>query len=435
MAYCTRAGDCRDAGRPRSGGFLRNVLTVATGTAAAQAIAMAFAPVLTRLYGPEAFGLQALFLSIVGLFATIAPLGYHTAIVLPERDADALTLVKVCMLSTAIFCAVATILLLLAGKPMLRLLGAEAIADWMLLLPVATLAAVIWSVQMQWFTRMKAFAASARLNVLAAVLGNLLKGGAGLVHPSALLLIVAHILATGAGNLLAYWGWRRSSALAGPDATPSAAMRTLAWQHRDFPLLRTPQDLINLLSQSLPVLLLSAYFGAAAAGQYAIAIAVLGVPAALIGGSVLSVFYPRVTDAIRQGEDARALILKATTAMAWTGALPLLVVAISGPALFRFVFGAQWETAGTYAQWLSAWIFLQYVNKPAVAAVPALGLQGGLLLYELASTGTKVLALWVGFSVFRDPVVAVALFSGAGVAAYLWLIVWVVRRSGRDTAA
>lgn len=36
--------------------FVRNVLAVATGVAAAQAISLAFMPFLTRLYGPEAFG-------------------------------------------------------------------------------------------------------------------------------------------------------------------------------------------------------------------------------------------------------------------------------------------------------------------------------------------------------------------------------------------
>ena len=38
--------------------FVRNVVTVASGTAASQAIVMAFSPLITRIYGPEAFGLQ-----------------------------------------------------------------------------------------------------------------------------------------------------------------------------------------------------------------------------------------------------------------------------------------------------------------------------------------------------------------------------------------
>jgi len=41
--------------------FVRNVAIVATGTAGAQAITMAFSPINTRLYGPEAFGILGTF--------------------------------------------------------------------------------------------------------------------------------------------------------------------------------------------------------------------------------------------------------------------------------------------------------------------------------------------------------------------------------------
>ncbi|UCZ56541.1 hypothetical protein LGV61_12545 [Desulfurispirillum indicum] len=43
--------------------FIRNVAIVASGTAAAQAITMAFAPIITRIYGPEIrkFGGKMLF--------------------------------------------------------------------------------------------------------------------------------------------------------------------------------------------------------------------------------------------------------------------------------------------------------------------------------------------------------------------------------------
>ncbi len=67
----------------RERAFVRNVMTVAMGTALSQAIAMAFSPLITRLYGPEAFGLQSVFVTVVGLVSTVAALGYPTAIVLP----------------------------------------------------------------------------------------------------------------------------------------------------------------------------------------------------------------------------------------------------------------------------------------------------------------------------------------------------------------
>lgn len=394
---------------------------------------MAFAPLITRLYGPEAFGLQSLFLAIVSLLATVAALSYPIAIVLPRSDADARGLVRLSLWVGLIMTALATLVLLMGGEPLLRLLNATAIGDFIYLVPVAMFSAVLTSAQAQWLIRRQAYSLTARFSALNSLLTNAVKTGAGFILPTAGVLIVTNTLAGLLGTLLLHFGWRRSRENTAQimPATPELAadLRDLAKQHADFPLLRTPQVLINAFSQSLPVLLLAGYSGAAAAGQYALAVAVLAVPVGLLGGAVMSVFYPRVTRAVQDGENVRRLIVRSTAAMAAVGVLPFLVLVLAGPFLFMLVFGDQWHKAGVYAQWLAPWLFLQYLNRPAVAAVPALGLQRGLLAYELFSTGSKVLALWAGFHLFDSDIVAVALFSISGVIAYLWLIGWVIIRA------
>lgn len=412
--------------------FVRNVATVATGTAASQAIAMAFAPIITRLYGPEIFGLQGIFMSVTGLLSVVAALGYPIAIVLPKQDAEAHGLARLSINIAIGMALLTTLVLYLIGTDLLHLLNAEAIVDFIYLIPVAMLISVLGSVMGQWLIRNKAFALSAKYGVFTSLLLSTIKIGLGFLHPSAMALIVTNTVGGFFGTVLTWLGWRKqvSKPPPHPASDRSTTLRQLAWKNRDFPLLRTPQNLINAVSQSLPMLLLAGYFGASASGQYAIAISVLGMPAGLIGGSVMSVFYPRINEAIQNGENARALIIKSTLGMAATGAVPVLLVMAAGPFLFAFVFGEQWRMAGVYAQWLSLWLFLQYVNKPSVAAIPALHLQGSLLIYEVFSTSSKVLALWLGFVVFKNDVAAIALFSIFGVIAYSWLILWVIHRSG-----
>jgi O-antigen/teichoic acid export membrane protein len=414
--------------------FVRNVATVASGTAVAQAITMAFAPIITRLYGPEVFGLQGLFISVVSLLSTVAALSYPTAIVLPKSDSDALSLAKlsVCIgIGMALATAVALIFI---RDPLFRLLNAEAISAYAFLIPIAMFATVLSGVLAQWLIRKKAFALTARFAVISALIINSTKSGVGIIAPTALVLIVTSLAGTVLGTVLTYIGWRRSSQTQlkhnERDEWPATLIK-LARRHIDFPLLRTPQNLINAFSQSLPILMLSTYFGASSAGHYTIAISMLGIPSNLIGGSVMSVFYPRINAALQNGEDARNLIIKTTFGMAVTGAIPFVLVIFAGQFLFEFVFGEAWRMAGVYAQWLSIWLFLQYINKPAVSAIPALGIQGGLLLYEVFSTSTKILALWIGFTVYKDAVIAVALFSIVGSVAYVWLILWVIYRSGQ----
>ena len=53
------------------GGFVRNVVTLMTGTAIAQAIPILISPILTRLYTPNEFGILALYMAVVSVVAII----------------------------------------------------------------------------------------------------------------------------------------------------------------------------------------------------------------------------------------------------------------------------------------------------------------------------------------------------------------------------
>jgi O-antigen/teichoic acid export membrane protein len=418
--------------------FIRNVATVATGTAAAQAISMIFSPIFTRLYGPDAYGLQGVFMSIAGILGSIAGMTYPVAIVLPKSDPDAKGLAWLSIYIGISMAVLVMMVLYFFGPGVLAFLQSEEIAPFMYLIPVSMFVSVVSAVLSQWLIRKKAFALTAKVTVWQMFIINTIKTGFGFSHPSAVVLIVSNTLGglLGAGMMLL--GLRRANKSHQPvlndDAEIDSNIWALAKRHRDFPLLRTPQVLLNSLSHSLPIMMLATYFGPASVGFYSIASAVLGMPASLIGGSVMQVFYPRINEAIHRGEDAKSLIIKATVGLVLSGMLPFAIVIVAGPTLFGLVFGQKWQVAGVYAQWLSIWLFLQYINKPAVAAIPALRLQGGLLIYELFSTGTKVLALYLGFIYFKSDIAAIALFSVFGVIAYAWLILWVINHSGKFVA-
>lgn len=410
--------------------LIQNAATVASGTAVAQAVAMAFSPIITRLYGPEAFGLQGVFVSLVTLLALVVPLGYQIAIVLPKRDGDAIRLIQLTMIIACSMSAVTLAALLLFGMEALQLLNAEGLGALAYLIPFATLVSVSSGVLGQWLIRKGAFRLSAKYQVVSSIVVASTKTVAGSIHPSAVTLILTNTVGSLAGVVMTLRAWRRHSAgEPSYDSTASTSLPDLAREYRDFPLLRAPQTIINAFSHSLPTLLLSSFFGPTAAGQYVLAMSVLVAPAALIGGSVSSVFFPHITRAIANGENARRSIARATFSMAVVGAAPFLILAAVGSTLFSIVFGANWEDAGLYAQLLAPWVFLQFLNRPAVVAIPALRIQGGLLIYELFSTGTKIFALWLGFSYFESATMAVALFSAFGCAAYIWLILWVLKRS------
>lgn len=393
-----------------------------------------FAPLITRLYGPEAYGIQGVFMSIVNVMGTVAAMTYPIAIVLPKNEGDAVCLAKASICVGFAMSMLVAIILFLFGSKFLVLLNAKEIFPFMYLIPTFMFISVLSAVMIQWLIRKNAFALTAKVTVWQTLIINMIKTCSGFIYPTAAVLIVTNTLGGLLSALIIFFGVRKA------DSTDQeCAVRLGSWsrtwalakKYHDFPVFRAPQALLNSISQSLPIIMLASYFGPTYAGYYSIAFAVLGMPISIIGNSVMQVFYPRINEAIRQGDNAKHLIIKAIAALALGGALPFAIILIAGPMLFGFVFGNEWHVAGIYAQWLSIWLFFQFINKPAVAAIPALRLQRGLLIYEIFSSSTKILALYLGYTLFKSDVAAVALFAIFGIAAYTWLILWVIFHCGK----
>lgn len=409
--------------------FVRNVITIATGTAAAQAVTMAFTPLVTRLYGAEVFGTQGVFMSLAGALTMIAALTYPMAIILPKGDGSARSLTKLSVYVGIVLSLISALLFLLFGPALLRAINSESIEKYILLLPLFMLFSVFSDVLSQWLIRKQAFKICAQSSLYQAIGLNSIKIGAAFITPSAASLIIANtvgkLLQAGL-LLLGFQQYKRKNKTKEEkrvDTLADPSIFETAKTYQDFPLLRAPQVFINTISQILPIMMLASFFGPIAVGYYALANSVLGLPSGLIGASVMQVFYPRANEAHQKGESLEKLIIKTTLGMALAGFIPFLIIILFGPYLFELIFGQGWGAAGTYAQWLSAWLFFAYISRPTIAAIPVLGIQKGFLVYEIFSTAAKFIAIYVGYYIFNSDTYSIALFSISGTISYAYLIV------------
>lgn len=412
--------------------FARNVAIVASGTAGAQAIMMIFTPVITRLYGPEAFGVLGTFTALLAVVAPVAALSYPIAIVLPRQDSDALGLGKLSMgiaLATSLLTA---LVLLLFENAIVSTFNLQTIESFLFLIPLAMFFSAALAVMNQWVIRKKLFNIKARMAVLQALWINLAKAGVGLVAPLAVVLIALTTVGSALHAVMLWLGVRRDRtrpSVASDTPEASASARELAWRHRDFACYRTPQTVLNAASQSMPVLMLASFFGPTVAGLYTLARLALGVPSTLIGNSVAEVFYPRFVETLHAGKSGRRLIIKSCSALSGIGAVPYLVVFALGPLLFGLVFGESWTEAGTFARWMSVWLLAVLVTRPIVASIPALDLQREFLLFEIISIALRFASIAVTYYLTSSAVAVVAVFSLTNVVIYLCLFLYVLKKA------
>ena len=417
--------------RAKSSLFFRNIIVMASGTALAQIITFAFSPVVARIYGPAAFGFFGTFMAVTSIFIPIAALTYPTAIAMPRDDRSALGLVRLSIIISIAMALLVAVGLWLGGEWLNKILGTESIASFMFLIPLVIVFSVCVQVAEQWLIRIKGFGVIARSSVFNALITNVARTGIGYLHPVGMILIVLNTLAYAFHAALLFMGTRQLVARGASKQTADVYskdkpnLKELAYRYRAFPLHRAPQILLNSISISMPVLMLASFFGSTAAGFYTLSSLVIGVPSNIIGKAVGDVFYPRIIEAARNSEDLLHHILSATCVLLAIGILPFGIVMLFGPYLFEFVFGADWIMAGEYGRWLALFFLFNFINKPFIAAAPVLGIQQGLLIYELFSTGAKILALMIGFYLINSDISAIALFAVTGAISYILLMLWI----------
>ena len=96
--------------------FSKNTLSLISGSIVSQAIPAALAPILTRIYTPEDYGLFAIYASLTALFTTIATAKYDAAILIPKSDKEAINIMMISVIMTFIISLFSFIIILIFNQ-------------------------------------------------------------------------------------------------------------------------------------------------------------------------------------------------------------------------------------------------------------------------------------------------------------------------------
>lgn len=403
-------------------------MIVASGTALAQMITFALMPVITRIYGPEAYGVLGTFVAFTIVIGPLAALTYPIAIVLAEKDEEGRYLIRYSwMISLTLALLLLTVLLLFHDQ-IITSFNLQELGMFLYFLPLVIVFTSLEETIFQWLIRTRYFKVTAQTAIFSSLIMNGSKVGFGLMYPVAASLIVIQTFGIAARGALFYFLSRRKTNIF-PEEKAEMPAKSLLKKYKDFPLYRAPQMLLSASSQSLPILILASLSGPAAAGFYTLAKTALDTPVALLGKAMQDVFYPKVSEAVSRGENAASLLLKAVGGLIVISFLPFSFVIITGPQLFSIIFGAEWTMAGEFARWVALMAFAMLVTRPVIVTIPALGIQKQFLYFEILSVCIRIGGLALGFYYFDSDIYAVALFASSSVVLYILLTIFTWRKA------
>ncbi len=415
-------GRIREALAP-PGSFRSDVLALMSGTAIAQAVTVAVSPLLTRLFAPQAFGALGVYLSLLAITGAAATLRFDQALMLPQQDDEAARLFWNALLSVAAFSGIAFLVILLFRGALSQALKMGEGSGALGLLPLALLFFGSFLTLNSWSARRKQFGRSSLAQMLRSLATAALQLLAGIFHAGATGLIGAAAAGEGlAALVLGRWVKRGDGALL-RRALDWEPLRLAAKKYRDFPLFSSPQNLLNAVSQNVPLLLLAKFFGPVVAGFYVLGVRCIQVPMNFLLTSLRQVFFQKASATCNSGGDVYGLFRKATLSLLALVTLPAAVVVAFGPEVFAFILGKQWAASGEYARWLVLWLALMFANVPAVLFAQIYRKQRAVLLQDVLLLVARVLALVIGGR-RGSPLLAIALYSLVGVAFNLFIIFW-----------
>jgi O-antigen/teichoic acid export membrane protein len=374
--------------------FIRDVLTLAGGAAASQAISIVSAPINTRLYTPSDYGALGAYMSVSGLASTSATLLFHYPIVLAEDEEEARRLVVLSLISSAFVAVLIAVSALLLGPTIARHLGVPQLRGWFLVLPFSTFCAGVGATCNSWVNRRGAYKLLASARFLATLVPVVVTIGLGLTveGPTGLLagLASSHLFMAS----LSIWAARKVKLRV--EDIGARDVRAVAQKYRAYPFFTLPTELISNWTNWLPVHLLITFSGANAIGAYSMAARMLGMPSAFVGASVSEVFRQRAAEQFNATGSCRPLLKQTAKSSLLVAGPVFLCIAIAGPTLFAFVFGEPWRDAGRVARLLSALFCLQFVVSPITVVYYIRGrLREDMVLHvmTLASIGFAMIAV------------------------------------------
>jgi lipopolysaccharide exporter len=397
------------------------------GSVIAQLITLLFYPIFSRIYSPEQFGTFALFVSITGIAAILSSGVYEQAILLPKKEAQALSLAMLAFAITLIQCVVFFAVAILFRQFIAeRLFNNPLIKPFLLLVPVSVLFVNLAAILTGYANRKKYYGVISRNSIIQGFSTNISKLIFGVFKFTNFGLILGRLIGQFVSTYQLIYQIFKKTALPGEKIIPGyKEMKKVAVSYKNFPLFSMPISLLNAFSTALPILVLTKYFSANDAGQYSLASGVFLTPVMLITNSVSRVLNQQIIERINQQAPVSHLITRLLRVFMPVAAIFFFVFYFISENAFVFLFGQEWREAGKISGILLPWIFLVMFSSPINFTFDIFFKQRKALIIDIIYLGLRLTSMAIGVY-YNNMFLAIELFVVSGCIVLTYNLAWYV---------
>jgi O-antigen/teichoic acid export membrane protein len=387
--------------------FLKFASIVFVGNFLSQVIIFLAFMIFARYFDKVEIGIYTIFISLSILFAIPATGRYELAVMLPKKIRDAAGLLKISLALASLFSLI--FFIVLAIIPFQQYFERlERIDNLILILPLGVFFMAAFQSFIIYNNKLNNFKLNALLKFLQAAsmlaLSMLLALNIGY---SSYALVIAWVLS----QALMFICYLLLFVLKN-ETHHTRELIALAKEYKRYPTWSLATNFINTFSIELPNYFIPAFWGASVQTLYAYGTRAAGVPRNFIGSAIGEVFF-NTSNKLAQ-EDPKTLLihLKKITIVLFLFSIIVYTLGILlASYLFPIVFGASYQEAVPYFQWMAfASIFL-FVQSPISVISDVLSELKAPIVFTLISIICKVAVLWLAAVYLNNPIHMIALYA------------------------
>ena len=333
--------------RIRSSSFIKNTSILIGGVSLAHFVPLIAYPILSRLYGPDEFGLLTTLTSITALLGITMSLKYENSILITINSKYAAELIKAILIISLLLLGISELLILFFSTDISLLLKAPAIKTWLWICPLCAFLGVIISCYNEWCIKHAHFKSLS--------INKIVGGGASPIGK----IIFAFSKSSGLflgelfGQVVTGGFCIFNFFKTGKEYFKKTLSRNLLYllkRYSDCPKYVLPATLLNKFGQEIPVFLIMAYFSSAELGYYSMASMFLVIPTRVIGKAINDVFRQKANELVEKGGNCNRLYIKIILSLLSFSLICFTFLFVISPFLFKLILGEEWITSGYYCR-------------------------------------------------------------------------------------
>lgn len=391
-----------------------------------QALTFLSMPLMTRLYTPEAFGMWAIFVSLVSLIGTASALRYEVAVVLTPTNEEAANVVVVCVAISALISMFAWAVVETNGRWIFGETSFNELKSFIWCMPLITLCMGFYGVLNAWFIRTEEFIWYSLMQfvlpfltlvtqLLAAVNGW--NGAEGLVIGTALGQCGAAIV--GLTIVVAKYSHILLRAVSLREI-----LKVLV-KYKNYPLYMTPYTFLGTMRERLIYFLLGAYGTGSDPGYYSVASRFVNAPNSLVSGAIRPIYFQKASSSDFGSLEEPITRLFYILAIIM---VPLFTFFIMhAREICSLIFGEVWAEAGTMAAILTIPAVPILLGNWLDRSFDVLGRQRLAFVLESAFSIAVMFAVTIGMIGFSNAMIAISLQAGL-MTIYFSILIYVLFR-------